>query len=306
MEIGTGDGQLWERLPREVLPRFVHTEPQAASSKSFRKAHPEVRVLQAPAEKLPFEAGSLASVVGLCVMDVVPDGAAVARELGRVLRSGGRFIHWLDMSTVLTPVVATLSGTEVVAFPNVFSDPSSGDWPEDLFLMATREVELVVAILTQHSHPLAPPLTQYLATFSKAPLPVGQATAELIQLQESAELRQALKAAFAFAHYQSEPTIRERLLRFQGRPVSSARHFEQRLSAWFNEDSGFRVEQSSLARAWDATPKGDAELTYMSCCVGEQRGLASLPDTLLCSDARAGDLEILRELMIHVFVASRI
>jgi SAM-dependent methyltransferase len=306
VEIGMGDGQLWERLPRDVLPRVVHTEPQAAASRAFRKAHPDVRVLQAPAEQLPFETGSVAAVVGLCVMDVLPDGAAVARELGRVLGPGGRFIHWLDMSTVLAPVVATLSGTEVVPFPNVFSDPVTDGWPEDLFLVSRQEVELVVAILIRHGHPLARPMAQYLATFSESPLPVGRAAAELIQLQDSAELRHALKAAFAFAHYQAEPAIREQLLRFQGRPVSSARHFEQRLSSWFGEDTGFRVEQSTLARAWDTNPRGDAELTYMSCCVGEQRGLPTLPDTLLCPEASAGDLEILRELALHVFVASRI
>jgi hypothetical protein len=306
VEIGMGDGQLWERLPKDVLPRVVHTEPQAASSRSFRKAHPDVRALQAPAERLPFDAGSVDAVVGLCVMDVVPDATAVAQELRRVLKPGGRFIHWLDMSTMLVPVVATLAGTEVVPFPNVFSDPVTGGWPEDLFLVSRREVELVVAILMRHGHPLARPMAQYLATFSEVPLPVGRAAAELIQLQDSAELRHALKAAFAFAHYQAEPAIREQLLRFQGRPVSSARHFEQRLSGWFGEDSGFRIEQSSLMCAWDTTPKSDAELTYMSSCVGEQRRLPSLPDTLLCPEASAGDLEILRELGIHVFVASRI
>ena len=306
VEIGTGDGQLWARLPGEALPRVVHTEPLAASSRSFRKAHPELSVIQASAEKLPFDAGSVAAVVGLCVMDVVRDGGAVASEVWRVLRPGGCFVHWLDMSTVLAPIVATLSGTELVAFPNVFSDPSESAWPEDLFLMPSRQLELIVAILSRHGHPLARPLAQYLATFAAPELEVGRATAELIQLQDNAELRHALKAAFAFAHYQSEPAIREQLLRFQGRPVSSARHFEQRLSGWFGEGSGFRVEQSGIERAWETTPRGDDSITYVSSCVGEQRGLASPPDTLLCSDARAGELENLRELGIHVFVASRI
>jgi SAM-dependent methyltransferase len=307
VEIGIGDGQLWQHVPESLRARWVLTEPQAASSRGFRKAHPELTVIQASAEQLPFEAGSVGAVVGLCVMDVVPDGAVAARELARVLRPGGRFIHWLDMSTFLAPIVATLASTGLVPFPNVFGDPFSGGWPEDLVLLPRGQLEVIVAILSREGHPLARPMAEYLATCSEPSLPVGRATAELVQLQDSAELRSALKVAFAFAHSHAEPALRDQLSSFLGRPVSTARHFEQRLQAWFGAGSGFRVEHSGLERAWDSTPRGDSALVYQSCCVGEQRGLSFLPDTLLCADAAAaGDLEILRELAVFEFVASRI
>ena len=307
LEIGMGDGQLRERLPEAVLPRVLHTEPLAAASRDFRKRHPEVKVLQAPAERLPVEEGSQAAVVGLCVMDVVPDPAAVVRELARVLRPGGRFIHWLDMSTVLAPVVASLSGTGLVPFPNVFSDPAEGEWPEDLFLMPRDQLALIVAILSSARHGLAVPLEQYLAAFSASPLAVGAASAELIQLQDNAQLRQLLKAGFQAAFELAGPGVRERLAAFEGRPVSSARHFEQRLQAWFGRESRFVVEESKLVSAWATVPAKGTPFPYMSCSVGEQRSLTYMPEVLLCSDAvPPSEGSALLEQGILTFVASRI
>jgi hypothetical protein len=100
--------------------------------------------------------------------------------------------------------------------------------------------------------------------------------------------------------------LREQLLRFQGRPVSSVRHLEQRLRAWFDHSAGFRLEQSSVERVWQATPKGDAPFAYIGSLVGEQRRLPALPDVRLCPEATAEALEMLRELGVFVFVASRI
>jgi SAM-dependent methyltransferase len=313
VEIGMGDGQLYERLPQAVLPRVLHTEPHAASSRPFRKQHPDVVVLQAPAERLPLQANEAAAVVGLCVMDVVPDPAAVVRELARVLRPGGRFIHWLDMSTLLTPVVAALAGTELLLIPNVFGDPAQAEWPEDLFVLPRAQLAMIVEILRDNEHPLARPLGQYLALFSASPLAVGLATAELVQLQDDSALRAALRSAFQAALELADPAARAELAGFRGRPVSSSRHFEQRLRAWFSVEAGFQVEQSSLVKRWQRAPRAGSSVAYMSCCVGEQRQLPYLPDALLCADAAhsetaSGDDETqtLLELGVFTFVASRI
>lgn len=309
VEIGMGDGQLYDRLPAALLPRVLHTEPQAASSRSFRKQHPELVVAQAPAERLPLEAGEAAAVVGLCVMDVVPDPAAVVRELARVLRPGGRFIHWLDMSTVLTPVVASVAGTDLLLIPNVFADPAEGDWPEDLFLLPAQQLAMIVAILRESGHPFARPLGQYLALFTTSPLAVGTAAAELIQLQDDSALRSALKGAFQAAFAAADPELRRGLASFQGRPISSARHFEQRMRGWFSVEAGFQIEESTLLCRWQRAPRG--EFAYMSCCVGEQRKLPYVPETLLCPDAAENAAErdethTLLELGVFAFVASRI
>lgn len=125
IEIGMGDGQLRERLPEALLPRVIHSEPDAAVSRAYRRQHRDLRVIQAAADELPLEAGSSAAVVGLCVLDVVSDGSAVAREVGRVLKPGGRLIHWLDMTTVLDTVIESLWSVGLVPVPNCFTDPST-------------------------------------------------------------------------------------------------------------------------------------------------------------------------------------
>jgi hypothetical protein len=237
----------------------------------------------------------------------VPDPTAVVQELGRVLRPGGRFIHWLDMSTLLAPAVAALAGTDLLVLPNVFGDPSSAAWPEDLFILPRPQLATVAAILHRHRHPLARPLAQYVATFSTSPLAVGAAVAELVQLQEDGHLRSALFGAFRAATELAQPEERARLADFTGRPVSSARHFEQRLRGWFGEGSGFRVEQSDLHRVWETSPRVAGAPPYLSSCVGEQRVLQYVPEAFLCSDARAPlDDETLTELGMFVFVATRI
>lgn len=307
VEIGMGDGQLRERLPELLLPRIIHTEPVAAASRAFRKAQPDVKVLQAGAEKLPFEAESVAAVLGSCVLDVVPDGAVVAQELRRVLRPGGRFVHFLDMSTVLAPVVAGLGESGLMFLPNVFADPAAGEWPEDLFLIPQQQLALIVAILRENGHPLARPLGQYLAVFTKSPLAVGVAAAELAQLQDDSALRDALKGAFRAAFELAPPELRDQVGSFQGRPVSSARSFEQRLRRWFSAEAGFHIEVAEVRRVWERIPRAPSGFAYSSCLVGEQRHLPYVPETLLSPAAEPGDeTETLLELGVLVFVASRI
>jgi SAM-dependent methyltransferase len=307
VEIGMGDGQLRERLPESLWPRIVHTEPQAAASRAFRRAHKDVPVLQASAQELPFESGEAAAVVGLCVMDVLPDPAAVVKELGRVLRPGGRFFHFLDMSTVLTPIVASLAETELLLLPNLFSDPVEGEWPEDLFVVPRQQLALVVAILHESGHALARPLAQYLAVFTSSPLDLRAAASELAQLQDNSILRSALKDAFRSAFELASPAARQELAQFQGRPVSSSRHFEQRLRGWFGPETGFQVDESRLVRSFGHAPRGEPPFAYMSLCVGEQRQLPYVPDALLCADASPGEAsEALLELGVFTFVASRI
>jgi ubiquinone/menaquinone biosynthesis C-methylase UbiE len=307
VEIGMGDGQLRKRLPETLLPRVVHTEPMAAPCREFRRHSPDVPVLQAPAEKLPFADAEVAAVLGLCVLDVVDDGAEVARELARVLAPGGRFIHWLDMSTMLNGIIEAVVPGRLIPLPNVFSDPSASQWPEDLFLAPRRELELVASVLARHQHPLATPMQQYLSVYARSPFELGPAVAEFIQLQESGEIRAALQSMFRAAFELAGPELRQELADFKGRPVSSALHFEQRLKHWFTPQAGFEVELSGIMTAWELAPRSEHDSDYISSCVGEQRHLRSIPDVLLCSDARVGSAaETLLELGVFVFVASRI
>jgi len=145
-----------------------------------------------------------------------------------------------------------------------------------------------------------------LEAFSRDPFAPGPAIAEYVQIQESSSLRTALTAMFRTAYDLADPELRERLARFQGRPVSSARHFETRLKGWFDSDAGFEVERSEVVTTWGLAPRVDVPFEYLSSSVGELRQLPYLPDTYLCPDAKLGtEEEALLELGVFAFVARR-
>ncbi|HWZ90967.1 MAG TPA: class I SAM-dependent methyltransferase [Polyangiaceae bacterium] len=307
VEIGAGDGQFRDWLPERVLPRITHTEPLAIAAREARKRHPQARVVRASAEHLPFGDGEVAAVIGSCVLDVVSDGDATAREIARVLKPGGVFLHWLDMSTRLNDAFEILGKAELVPLPNVFSDPSIARWPEDMFLTARTDLTLVLEILERHRHPFAKPLRQYLAVFSHVPHTLRPALAEYVQLSESAPLRSALQGMFRSAAELAEPRLRERLANFQGRPVASSRFFESRLQSFFTQASGFAPVFSDIVADAELAPAiAEASTRYVSSCVGEHRQLPEVPEPrLLPEGPTPGPDQMLRELGVFVFVASR-
>jgi ubiquinone/menaquinone biosynthesis C-methylase UbiE len=307
-EIGAGDGQFRDWLPERVLPRVTHTEPLSIAAREARKRHPQARIVRASAEQLPFADGELGAVLGSCVLDVVNDGATVAREIARVLKPGGVFLHWLDMSTRLNDAFEILGKADLVPLPNVFSDPSAARWPEDMFLTARTDLTLVLEILERHRHPFAKPLRQYLAVFSHVPHTLRPALTEYVQLSESGPLRSALQGMFRSAAELAEPRLRERLANFQGRPVASSRFFESRLQGFFNPASGFELVFSDIVAEAELAPAlADPVTRYVSSCVGEHRQLPELPEVRLRPDAPLpGPGQMLREFGAFVFVTRRI
>ena len=305
---GAGDGQLRDWLPERLLPRITHTEPLAIAAREARKRQPNVRIVRAPAEHLPFADGELSAVLGSCVLDVVTDPPAVVRELSRVLRRGGIFFHWLDLSTRLNDAFEVLGKADLVPLPNVFSDPSAARWPEDMFLTARTDLALVLEILERHRHPFAKPLRQYLAVFSHVPHTLRPALAEYVQLSDSADLRSALQNMFSTATELAEPRLRERLANFQGRPVASSRFFENRLQTFFGSNSGFEVIFSDIVSEAESFALSQAmQARYIASCVGEHRELRALPEPRLCPERPLPEAtEGLREFGVFVFVTRKI
>jgi len=120
LEIGGGTGA---NLPcyRES-GRLVFTDPDPAmlgksTRRLYRHAHETVRV-QCRAENLPFGSGTFDTVVATLVLCSVSNPARSLAEIGRVLKSGGRFLflehtrgeesiaRWQDR---LTPVWSRLA-----------------------------------------------------------------------------------------------------------------------------------------------------------------------------------------------------
>jgi ubiquinone/menaquinone biosynthesis C-methylase UbiE len=94
VEIGAGTGLNLGLYPPGVT-ELVLTEPSshmAARLRSKLGPHERAQVVEAPAERLPFEADRFDTAVATLVLCTVPDPAVALVEIARVLRPGGRFL----------------------------------------------------------------------------------------------------------------------------------------------------------------------------------------------------------------------
>jgi len=95
LEIGAGTGANLAHY-HDKVESLVCTEPEPAMLRRLqRKASEEAslaKILQAPAEDLPFEDDSFDTVVSTLVLCGVDDQARSLREIHRVLRPGGRLL----------------------------------------------------------------------------------------------------------------------------------------------------------------------------------------------------------------------
>lgn len=95
IDIGAGTGLNLPLFPQEVS-ELVLAEPDPHMLKKLKakvsESGREASVVQAPAEKLPFEDGSFDTAVFTLVLCTVPNPAAALAEAARVLRPGGRLL----------------------------------------------------------------------------------------------------------------------------------------------------------------------------------------------------------------------
>jgi ubiquinone/menaquinone biosynthesis C-methylase UbiE len=95
LEIGAGTGV---NLPHygAGVESLVLTDPEPPMLRRLQRAAaehpPDAQVMQAPAEKLPFEDDSFDAVVSTLVLCGVDDQPGALREARRVLRPGGRLL----------------------------------------------------------------------------------------------------------------------------------------------------------------------------------------------------------------------
>jgi len=95
IDIGAGTGLNLDLFPAEVS-ELVLAEPDPHMLRQLRAKVPEsgrkASVVQAPAEKLPFDDDSFDTAVFTLVLCTVPDPAAALAEAARVLKPGGRLL----------------------------------------------------------------------------------------------------------------------------------------------------------------------------------------------------------------------
>lgn len=95
IEIGAGTGANLGLYP-EAVTELVLTEPDPHMARRLRRhlseSSHDARLVEAPAESLPFEDASFDTAVFTLVLCTVPDQAAALAEAARVLRPGGRLL----------------------------------------------------------------------------------------------------------------------------------------------------------------------------------------------------------------------
>jgi SAM-dependent methyltransferase len=300
LEVGAGLGQLAHWLGDDISPRWVFTEPDAGALAQLRARFPTVNAARASLETLPFESASVGAVVGVCVLDTLRNLDAGLAEMRRVLAPGGCLIHLLDLAPTLDSDLAALAEAGKVVLPNLFSDPSSGRWPEDLLVSNREAMRRLLLELDKRQHPLPRVFGHYFEIFERAPFDVAKAAHTLDAMSREPELRELLKTTLTSAFAAG---FQLRLPAPEGTLVSSSRRLAERLAEAATAAS-FTVEVNDLESAWAQEPAGDGEPTYRSLALGHERRSFDLPDDLLCEDARPPPPgQRLVEAAMHVFVA---
>lgn len=98
IDLGSGSGEL-ASVGAPLVDRWVGVELREEAVEVARRAFPDAEFLTASADAVPLESRSVDAVVARVLFSSLPSEAlerAVANEVGRLLRPGGRLV-WLDI-----------------------------------------------------------------------------------------------------------------------------------------------------------------------------------------------------------------
>jgi SAM-dependent methyltransferase len=90
LDVGCGPGALTAELVRRVgADRVSAVDPSEPFVEACARRNPGVRVMQGPAERIPFADASFNAVLAQLVLHFVSEPAAAVEEMRRVLKPGG-------------------------------------------------------------------------------------------------------------------------------------------------------------------------------------------------------------------------
>lgn len=263
VEVGCGIGQLRSLLPSDVQGRMIHTDLSASLVGALVERFPEARALAADVTRLPFEAESVDVVLGLCAFDSFSLPEQASREIGRVLREGGRFVHFLDAATNVEPLIVELMSEGRLLLPNFLADVALRQ--PDLFDPARMEhligpyhdalsvplaqFRAIVEMLQRTGHPLAAMLHRYSSVFSKEPFELLPAARTFVKLSSDPATGRPMNQALTSLYTTLQQPAYAGRIPFELRPHASLDHFKARLEHYFGPDLGYRLRLSSIVYA---------------------------------------------------------
>ncbi len=268
VEVGSGLGQLRALLPPEILSRVVHTDVSEWLVRGLVEKFPEARVATADVARLPFETGSVDVVLGLCAFDSFPDPVRASHEIVRVLREGGRFVHFLDAATNIEPVLSKLVATGFLPLPNFLADIALGR-PDllaldqvghliqpyhDVLSVPLAQFTAITEMLQRAGHPMTAMLHRYMAVFLKQPFEALPAARTFVELTSDPAvgrpMNQVLMSLFTTLQ---QPPYSEHM-RFDLRSHASLAHFKATLERHFGPEFGCELRLSTVvyARSYEA------------------------------------------------------
>ncbi len=274
IEVGAGLGQLRSLLPSQVLGYITHTELSESLVRGLRSKHPGALAIPADVTALPFEAGSVDAVLGLCVFDSFPAPAHSASEIGRVLRPGGRFIHFLDAATNIEPILTDAVTAGLLPLPNFFADIAlrRPDLVEpmgvehlvapyhDVLTVPIAQFGAVTSMLRKSGHRLAAMFERYTDVFLNKPFDALSAARAFVRLTSDPTtgrpVNQALMSLYTTLR---QPPYREHVP-FELRSLSSLQYFQRTLEHHFKPSLGFQQRLSHVVYARRYEPNVDEPL----------------------------------------------
>ena len=332
VEVGSGLGHLRALLPPEAHNRLTHTELSEWLVRGLLQKYPQARALTASVTRLPFEAGSVDAVLGLCVFDSFAEQARAAQEIARVLRDGGRFIHFLDAATNVEPVLAQLVEAGRLPLPNFLVDiaqshPDRLDVRrvahlilpyQDVLSVPFAQFSAVTEVLQRANHPMLGMLQRYLSVFAQQPFDSLAAARAFVRLTSEPAVGRPVNQALTSLYTTLTQPPYSQHLPFELQPHSSLARFKATLERYFSPDFGFHLRMSDIvyARAYEADETDPLRARVRRVGIGQNsadwpapQGIAAwqLAPELAHLEPTPGriDQHVLREAAVYCFVAER-
>ncbi len=115
IEIGSGLGELVTLAP-DYRSQIQQTEQSQRIAEANKTLHPDSNVKIANVYNLPFSDGEFDVATGYSSFDTLENLEAALNEVGRVLTSNGKFIHFLDIEASANVLFHKYNGSSKIPF----------------------------------------------------------------------------------------------------------------------------------------------------------------------------------------------